>query len=449
MFDWDKLANEIPNYETFKTVDELVQSSHALAGQYPDVVEQTTIGHSRNGEPISCLKIGQGRKRAVWFGCPHPNEPIGTLTVEYLAEILAKNNDLREQLDCTFYLVKCIDPDGTRLNEGWFKGPFDVYTYAKHFYRPAGKDQVEWTFPIEYKTLKFNSPLPETQALMQLIDMARPHLLYSLHNAGFGGAYYYVNQALTPLYPDLHKAITDLGIPLSQGEPEVPWAKTFAKAIYELTTATDAYDYFAQYMEGDPAAGVMAGASSAEYAAKYDTFALVSELPYFYHPSIDDTTPTDVPRSDALLQSVELRQDMYDFLAPRFSQLPNTDGAPFGAALGDYISKTPQRLRAQTAWVESQKADDRPATTAELFDNLVITRFYGMLQYGMLARLGHWCAEKSSGDKAVCLQIAEEVDGALQKIAKDIEDNHPYQVIPIKNLVTAQLASGLYSLAKL
>ena len=77
---------------------------------------------------------------------------------------------------------------GTRLNEGWFKGPFDIYTYASNFYRPAGKDQVEWTFPIEYKTLKFDSPLPETQALMELIDTAKPHFLYALHNAGFGGA---------------------------------------------------------------------------------------------------------------------------------------------------------------------------------------------------------------------------------------------------------------------
>ena len=125
--------------------------------------------------------------------------------------------------------MKCIDPDGTRLNEGWFKGPFDIYTYASNFYRPAGKDQVEWTFPIEYKTLKFDSPLPETQALMELIDTAKPHFLYALHNAGFGGAYFYINRQVPSLYPELHRAIENLGIPLSQGEPEVPWAKHLPK----------------------------------------------------------------------------------------------------------------------------------------------------------------------------------------------------------------------------
>ncbi len=449
MFDWKQLEAKIPDYQAFWTVDELTQSSKALIQRYPDVVEQTVIGHSRNGEPIYCLKIGKGRKRAVWFGCPHPNEPIGTLTVDFLAETLATDADLREELDCTFYLVKCIDPDGTRLNEGWFKGPFNLYTYAKNFYRPAGKDQVEWTFPIQYKTLDFNSPLPETQALMQLIDMARPHFLYSLHNAGFGGAYFYVNKPIPALYPDLHRAIEDLGIPLSQGEPEVPWAKTYAKAIYELTRSTDAYDYFAEYMEGDPAAGVMAGASSAEYAAKYDTLALVSELPYFYHPSIDDTTITDVPRSLALAKSVGLQKEMYEFLAPRFARLGDVESAPFGAALRDYVNKTPHRLQAQEAWIQSQKENDRPATAAEVFDNLVVTRFYGMLQYGMLARLGRWCAEQSATSLQEHLQLAKEVDDALQQIAGELEEKHRYQVIPIKKLVAAQLASGLYSLAQL
>jgi len=41
---------------------------------------------------------------------------------------------LRESLGYTWYLVKCIDPDGTRLNEGWFKGPFSIENLARHYY---------------------------------------------------------------------------------------------------------------------------------------------------------------------------------------------------------------------------------------------------------------------------------------------------------------------------
>ena len=449
MLNWNQIEARIPDYQVFLTVDELLDRSARLVAQYPEIVEQTTIGHSRKGEPIYCLRIGQGQRRALWFGCPHPNEPIGTLTIDFWAETLAQDAALREQLDCTFFLVKCIDPDGTRLNEGWFKGPFDFYTYAKNFYRPAGKDQVEWTFPIDYKTLHFDSALPETQALIQLIDTAKPHFLYALHNAGFGGAYFYLNRPMPSLYPKLHQAIENLGIPLSQGEPEVPWAKTYAKAIYELTRSSDGYDYFAEYMDGDPAEMVLAGASSAEYAAKYNSLALVSELPYFYHPSIDDTTTADILRSEALSQSLELQKEMYDFIAPRFQQVEHCPGSPFHAAVHDYVSKAPQRLQAQRAWIEAEKKHDRPATTAEVFDNLVVNRFYGMLQYGMLARLCQWCAKGDRSGSGQYQRLAEEVDGALRNIANQLETEHPYQVIPIKKLVSAQLASGLCTLAQL
>jgi hypothetical protein len=51
-----------------------------------------------------------------------------------------------------------------RLNEGWFKGPFTPANYARHFFRPAPFDQVEWTFPDRVQTLKFDStPAGETR----------------------------------------------------------------------------------------------------------------------------------------------------------------------------------------------------------------------------------------------------------------------------------------------
>ncbi len=284
---------------------------------------------------------------------------------------------------------------------------------------------------------------------MKLIDTAKPHFLYALHNAGFGGAYFYLNRPVPSLYPKLHRAIENLGIPLSQGEPEVPWAKTYAKAIYELTRSTDGYDYFSQYMDGDPAEMVLAGASSAEYAAKYDSLALVSELPYFYHPSIDDTTVTDILRSEALSQSLELQEEVYDFLAPRFQKVKHCQDSPFHAALQDYVSKTPQRLQAQKAWIAAEKKNDRPATTAEVFDSLAVNRFYNMLQYGMLARLCQWCAKDNLSGSGQYQRLAKEVDDALHSIANQLETEYPYQVIPIKKLISAQLASGLCPLTQL
>lgn len=52
----------------------------------------------------------------------------------------------------------------------WLKGPYTISNYTRGFFRPAGDEMVEWTFPIDYKTLHFHDVMPETQAVMDLID---------------------------------------------------------------------------------------------------------------------------------------------------------------------------------------------------------------------------------------------------------------------------------------
>ena len=90
VLNWEQIEARIPEYEVFLTVDELNERTKELSSRYPDVVEQSIIGRSRSGEPIYCLKIGRGKKRTVWFGCPHPNEPIGTLTIDFGHDFLLK-----------------------------------------------------------------------------------------------------------------------------------------------------------------------------------------------------------------------------------------------------------------------------------------------------------------------------------------------------------------------
>lgn len=106
------------------------------------------------------------------------------MMLEYFTRALAENKALRDELDYTWYIVKAWDYDGLMLNEKWLKGPYTLYNYSRNFFRPAGFKQVDWTFPIDYKDLHFHEPIPETQAMMKLIDEIRPEFIYSLHNAG-------------------------------------------------------------------------------------------------------------------------------------------------------------------------------------------------------------------------------------------------------------------------
>src|SRR5581483_8136186 len=138
------LLGRLPDWREFLTLAELAASSAALAAEFPALV----------------------------VGVPHPNEPIGTLTLEFLCRLLCEDADVRARLDATLYVIKVADPDGLVLNEGWLKGAFSPARYALHFYRPPHREQVEWGFPVDYKTLRFPKPTPEAAAVMRAMERA-------------------------------------------------------------------------------------------------------------------------------------------------------------------------------------------------------------------------------------------------------------------------------------
>ena len=160
-----ELLKNIPDYKQFLTLEELDESTKKLAREHPDCVSMFELGKTAEGRSILALKIGNGSKNALFFGCPHPNEPIGTMMLEHFTKALAENKSLRDALDYTFYIVKAWDADGLVRNEGWLKGPYTLYNYSRNFFRPAANMQVDWTFPIDYKELHFHDIMPETQAL--------------------------------------------------------------------------------------------------------------------------------------------------------------------------------------------------------------------------------------------------------------------------------------------
>ena len=135
--DLRQIANDIPDYQRFLTIDELNASSHQLVEDFPELASIRIVGQTRQGDPIELLTIKGGEKQAFVFGGPHPNEPIGTMTIEYLSRRLCEDGALREELGYTWHFIKSIDSDGMRLNEGWFAGPFTPTNYARHFFRPA------------------------------------------------------------------------------------------------------------------------------------------------------------------------------------------------------------------------------------------------------------------------------------------------------------------------
>ncbi|MFO8059318.1 MAG: M14 family zinc carboxypeptidase [Bacillota bacterium] len=446
----DRATGDVPDYAAFLTVDELRESTRELATAHPDLAEVTTIGRSRNGDPIEMLSIGSGRLKALLFACPHPNEPVGAMTLEYLSRRLVADDELRESMDCTWHLVKCIDPDATRLNEGWFEGPFTPEHYARNYFRPPSYGQVEWTFPFHYKTVGFDRPLPETRALMDVITEHRPEFMMSLHNAGFGGAYFYISRPCPPLYPLLHRVVRQQRLPLHLGEPEIPYAEVFDRAIYRMIGRREGYDYLEENSDVDPAEVISGGTSSHDFAQEVaGTYTLVCEVPYYYDPRIDDATEADCTRREAVLEGIRIESEFQGRLESAYREVEPvlTRPSPFREAIEEAVEKGRAGIEAKESWARSDPGLDRPATRAEVFDSVARPRFYRLLILGMYLRLLR--IERAFGGarpRTRRLELATAgAEEFFQQWHRATLSDLDCQVIPIQKLVRVQLGSALYT----
>jgi hypothetical protein len=445
------ILSEVPDYQSFFTMDEMDRSSRELASDHPETVELFDIGRSRRGHPINCLKIGHGRRNVLAFASPHPNEPIGSTMLEFLTRKIANDERLWKELDATWYCIKSVDPDGTKLNEGWFRGPYNILNYARNFFRPAGFEQVEWTFPLEYKTLKWNNPIPETAALAALIREIKPVFMYSLHNAGFGGVYWYISEDMPDVYPKLWASVEELGLPLRLGEPEMPYAKPFAKAVYRQPSTKDNYEYVSKFQKKDPALVIKHGGGSFDFVKEVcDAFTLVCEAPYFFNTDISDLSDSDMLRSEAVLMSCDISDEFGDFCRDQVEKMEQyvTPGNSLFTAVKAFTRS--EANESKRNWARNSPECKRMATVAEKFTNLYSTRFYSVLTVGMLMRAAQMELDKdrsAAGDKAQVLsQVRDLAWDKLKATCEFLEREIEYQVVPIRKLVTIQLASGLYYL---
>ncbi|MEJ5946812.1 M14 family zinc carboxypeptidase [Pseudokineococcus basanitobsidens] len=442
-------ATSVPPIDAFPGVDELLRDFHALAEEFPSLVRPSRVGTSQLGEPLECFTVGDAVHAAggppgpqhLVVGGVHPNEPVGAHTALHLARLLCEDDDLRHRLGATWHVVPCVDPDGARLNEGWFAGPFDRGTYARHFYRPAPREQVEWSFPFSYKGAYFDQTIPETFALMRLIDAVQPRLLVSLHNGEMGGVYYYLTRTLPGLVDVLHALPDALGLPLERGEAEDPLAQVWADAVYGMADVRAHYDH----LEGlglDPVAAV-AGTSSADHAARYGTLSVVAELPYWAHPAAADVSGSGRRYADVLREKADGLRDSGARLVHLLAQaLPMLDvETPFLRASRAFVPMLGHVAEHEAARA-SLPESDRPATVAEVFSAQDLVRCFRLRYGGMLVRA--LAAPVAAGTAPAALRRlhaeAAEVYETWQAEAAELEGT---ELLPIATLVGVQLGSAL------
>lgn len=453
----DRVIARVPDYQTFMTVDELDASSHRLAEAHPESVELFELTKSRAGHPLYCLKIGNGSQNAICYGCPHPNEPIGAMMLEAFSQILAEDAELREALDYTWYIIKSWDVDGTQLNEPWFKGPFTIHNYVRHFFRPAPTAQVDWTFPIDYKNLHFHDTLPETAAMQGLIDQLKPRFLYSLHNSAFGGVYWYLTEPFDePFYDALRAVAAKNGMPVDLGEPEAPYIDLLSPAVYQNFGMADSYDYYESYGEDHPEELCGTGTSSADYGKRTcGAFTLLTELPYFFNPAICDLSESDMLRRDTNLNALDRRKELNDFaketlkLAWHYIDPQN----PFKFAMEGFNSVDDDSTSRKM--IETSPEYQKKATVAEKFSYIDLRPFFSCLTLCLYTRahemeLAHMeeTGEVNPEKKAALTKALSIFEAKLEEQAALAEKTLSYEVVPIRKLICIQLEAGLLTASK-
>lgn len=448
-----EILNQIPNYKEFMTIAELDDSSKKLTQSF-DHVELMEIGKSRGGRTIYCIKIGEGKENALLFAFPHPNEPIGCMSLEFLSQFLSKNPEFTKKTGYTWYLIKAIDIDGAILNEGWFKGEFTPIRYARNYYRPASFEQVEWSFPIIYKKLKFETPPPETQALMHLIQKLKPKFMYSLHNSGFGGVYFYLSRGIESLFNNLVNFVKREHLPLHLGEPEAPYIKKLHDGIFQMFGIQDQYDYLEAKGIENPQEFLTFGTSSYDYLrriAREESFTLVCEIPYFYHKSIGDTTSTEFERKVLRLHSLEYKKNIFLHAKKIFRHIKKfcDKSTRMYTAVGEYIRIKRPELELEINVTKTSSMYEGKATASQAFDLNISSRYYSLLMLSMIVRLCEEAISIHPEKEIEITKIKNNLEKWIEQKINELLSGIKFEVIPIQKLVRVQIGSAFITLENL
>lgn len=435
------------------TISELNNSSKKLAEEFAHV-ELNELGKSREERPIYCLKIGEGKENALLFAFPHPNEPIGSMSLEFLSCFLAENPEFTKETGYTWYLIKAIDIDGAILNEGWFKGDFNPLKYARNYYRPAGHEQIEWSFPIKYKKLAFETPPPETQALMQLINEIKPKFMYGLHNSAFGGVYFYVSRGVGNLFTDLTDFVKQEQLPLHLGEPEAVFIKKLHAGIFQIAGIQDLYDFTESRGIENPQEIIKVGTTPSDYfksIASKEHFHLVCEIPYFYDNSIEDTSLTEFERRNLNLQSLEYMKNIYKHSRKIFNHIKKycDKSTRIYTAVADYMRRTRPELDFQVNNAKTSSIFEGKATVSQAFDLKIASRYYCLLTISMIARLCKEAISNHPENEVEITKIKSDFEEWVEQKINDLLSDTKFEVIPIQKLVRVQIGSAFITLKNL
>ncbi|TDP62106.1 hypothetical protein [Roseateles toxinivorans] len=338
--DGDPRALKIP---TFAEMQRRTDSLRTHAGV---AVEQ--IGTDRFGTPIEMISIGEGATSILVVGAPHPNEPIGCIAIEWLIAQLCDDSGMRLDPGLRWHFIKSIEPYALKQNEGWFSQR-DLPAYLHHFYRPALAQQAEYTFPSKVWQPPHHRSTVENLAYQRALQLARPDLLVSLHNAENAGAFYYLSREDMGLASALSRQAQARGLALNTcGEG------LFGAKDTQLAPGVFFYPYS---QPGPREAWPMAGVSVGDYLAEngHSTLVLVPEVPCLADVALAPGASMD---EDLLIASLAIDRGIVESLTAVVSAIAE-DASPLEALYAEAIQDS-MIAAFELPWLEMLKGQTGP-----------------------------------------------------------------------------------------
>lgn len=432
-------------FDELLTIEELDANTRQLVADQPDRVRVTRVGESWNGRPIEMISLGDGTEGDVLVvGVPHPNEPLGALTVERMIALLLGPQGERERRGMRWHFIKAIDPEGLRLNGGWLKQPRTFRSYSAHFFRPALDRQPETTFPLHCPVHSFEASTPENRAWQRAFELTRPMLHVSLHHADFGGAWHTVSRVVPELTPRLDRIIAEHGLTSYSDFAIAGWSiEWLSPSVMRYPSAEEILT--APINEGQSAEKIWPyGEMSSAYGeSRYGTFTLITEVPLWDDERLRDESPSGHTARDQaregrrhLTELTEFFGRHIDALAPLVS---TRDGEEIFAAVRDMVLWT-AHYPAHFERLENSEDAGRQVLVREYFRNDLSNKLLAVRGYAMVSRVADLILA-ANGDSREASAAKADATARAEKVFVELDRLGALQPVALSTLTGVQMSS--------
>ncbi|WP_031524540.1 M14 family zinc carboxypeptidase [Streptomyces sp. NRRL F-5123] len=409
-----------PTVDAYPGVAGVVAAASAFVRFRPGLCALRVAGRSREGRPLYVLSVGHDRPRVrniLVVAGAHADERIGGATAMRIAERVAREPQLHAGAGAAWHFVLCLDPDGALRTED---GPAVRRTPAAHFrhaYRPPADEQPEWAPSIRAA----DDPLPESEALLALIDELRPVLQCSLHGNDIGGAWAQVTRELPGLSEALGKICAERDVPVQTGTYDALYWRVSGPGVYAMPAPGERSQF-------DSLPEDVAGSTWIRPHA-YGGMTALFEVPMWASAGIADSAPHPEPGRALAAAAARLRAQTRT-TAALLDRARATAGDPQLLRIAEGLITMAPRVADE--WEALEAAPPVPLTRAHVAALDIAARRMPLRAAGTLRRL-----TPARGAPA------QEADRLLTTWSADLTTVHATRWLPVPSQVDTQSESVL------